>query len=351
MKPLDKSTVISISTGTIFKMLAIAAVLTFLWYVKEIVIMLVLGVFLAALIEPAVNWLHRRKIPRAISVIGLYVIIFAVLAVSLILLIPPFVEQITSLAKNFTNLSGSFADAFSRLSAFGAQYGLSEGINASLASLQSGINGIVGGLFGAIAGVVGGIAALVIILVLAFYIVIEEDAWRRLFRRVAPDEYQPYLSQMFGKMQMKMGLWLRGQLLLMLVVGVTSFIGLLILGVPYALVLALFAGLMEMVPYAGPTLSAIPAVIIAFSDSPLKAATVFLLYVIIQQIENNVLVPKIMQKVTGLNPIVSIVALLIGFKLGGIAGAALSIPIATMGSVFVYDVFREVEANNDSPHV
>ncbi len=351
MKSLDKSTVISISTGTIFKLLAIAAVLTFLWYIKEIVVMLILGVFLAALIEPAVDWLHRRKIPRAISVIGLYVIIFAVLAVSLILIIPPFVEQITGLSRNFADLSGSFSDAFSRLVAFGAQYGLSEGINASLASLQSGINGIVGGLFGAIAGVVGGIAALVIILVLAFYIVIEEDAWRRLFRRVAPDEYQPYLSQMFGKMQMKMGLWLRGQLLLMLVVGVTSFIGLLILGVPYALVLALFAGLMEMVPYAGPTLSAIPAVIIAFSDSPLKAATVFLLYVIIQQIENNVLVPKIMQKVTGLNPIVSIVALLIGFKLGGIAGAALSIPIATMGSVFVYDVFREVEANNDSPHV
>ena len=86
-----KSTVISISTGTIFKLLAIAAVLTFLWYIKEIVVMLILGVFLAALIEPAVDWLHRRKIPRAISVIGLYVIIFAVLAVSLILIIPPFV--------------------------------------------------------------------------------------------------------------------------------------------------------------------------------------------------------------------------------------------------------------------
>lgn len=343
MKGADKSTVISISTGTIFKILIIAVVLAFLWYVKEIVVMLVLAVFLAALIEPAVNWLHRRKIPRALGVVGLYIIILTILIVSLILIIPPFVEQVSQLSTNFADISNSVSDSVGKLMAFGQEHGFADGIAASLQSLQQGVNGFVGGLFGAITGVIGGLAALVVILVLAFYIVLEEDGWRRLFRRLAPDEYQPYLTQMFGKMQMKMGMWLRGQLLLMLVIAVASYIGLTILDVPYALVLALFAGLMEMIPYAGPTLSAIPAFVIGFSESPIKGFMVLMLCVIIQQIENNVLVPKIMQKVTGLNPVVSIVALLIGFKIAGIAGAALSIPIATMASVFVYDVFKELE--------
>lgn len=343
----DKSTVISISTGTIFKILIIAAALGFLWYVKEIVIMLVLAVLLAALIEPAVNWLHRRKIPRALSVIGLYIIIFTILIVSLILIIPPFVEQVSQLATNFSDISASISQSIGQIKAFGQEYGLTQGVTASLQSLQGGVNDFVGNLFSALTGVIGGLAALVIVLVLAFYMVIEEDGWRRVFRRLAPDEYQPYLTQMFGKMQVKMGMWLRGQLLLMLVIGVTSYIGLTILDVPYALVLALFAGVMEMIPYAGPTLSAIPAVVIGFSESPVKAGMILLLYVVIQQIENNVLVPKIMQKVTGLNPIISIVALLVGFKIAGVAGAALSIPLATMASVFVYDVFRELEEGRE----
>ncbi len=340
-KLAEKSTVISISTGTIFKVIVIALALGFLWFVKEIVVMLLLAVLLASLIEPAVNWLHRRKIPRALSVLGLYIIIFALLAVSLILIIPPFVEQITQLSTNFGDVSTSISQWIGKAVAIGQQYGLAEGVQTSLQSLQGNINGLIGNVFSTISGIVGGVAALVIVMVLAFYIVIEEDAWRRVFRRVAPDEYQPYLTQLFGKMQTKMGMWLRGQLLLMLVIGIASYIGLLILGMPYALVLALFAGLMEMVPYAGPTISAIPMVLIGFSDSPLKALMVLLLCIIIQQVENNILVPKIMQKVTGLNPIVSIVALLIGFKVGGVAGAALSIPIATLVSVFVYDVFKE----------
>lgn len=339
-KPNDKLMTISVATGTIFKILIIGVAIAFLWFVKEIVVMLVLAVLLAALIEPSVNWLHRRKIPRSIGVIGIYVILFAAVVVSLILIIPPFIEQLTQLSKNFSDISASITNSVNRLVAIGAQYGFSQGVTTALTSIQTGVNGFISGIFDSISGLVGGIATFVLVLVLAFYIVIEEDVWRRLFRRLAPDEYQPYLAQMFTKMQNKMGAWLRGQLLLMLVIGVVSYIGLLILGVPYALVLALFAGLMEMVPYAGPTISAIPAVLIGFAVSPIKAAMILILYVVIQQMENTFLVPKIMQKVTGLNPVVSIIALLVGFKVGGVPGAMLSIPVATMASVFVYDVFR-----------
>jgi predicted PurR-regulated permease PerM len=123
------------------------------------------------------------------------------------------------------------------------------------------------------------------------------------------------------------------------VIGAAVYIGLLILGVPYALLLGLIAGLLEIIPYAGPILSSVPILIIAFSVSPIKGFASLVLIIAIQQIENNILVPKIMQKATGLNPIISIVAMLVGVKFGGLVGALLAIPVATMLSVAVEELF------------
>jgi predicted PurR-regulated permease PerM len=196
-------------------------------------------------------------------------------------------------------------------------------------------------VFTTIWGVIGGLAALLVVLVLAFYIVVEDDRARKYFKNLAPVEYQPYISQLIGKMQTKMGAWLRAQIILGLIVGVAVYIGLSLLGVKYALLLALMAGLFELIPYAGPVLSLIPAVLISFVQSPIKGLFVIILYLVVQQLENNILVPKIMQKVVGLNPVVSIVAMLIGWKLGGVLGAILAIPVATMAAVLLEDLFEE----------
>jgi len=126
---------------------------------------------------------------------------------------------------------------------------------------------------------------------------------------------------------------------LCLVIFVLSYIGLLILGVKYALMLALIASITELVPYIGPIIGAIPAVVLAFAQSPMLAVFVVALYYGIQLVENNILTPKIMEKAVGINPIISIVALLVGFKVAGVVGAILSIPVATAVSVFVKDVF------------
>ncbi len=339
----SKYTTISISTGTIFKVLIIGLVLLFLWHIKEIVVILLLALMLSALIEPSVSWLHHKKIPRSLGVIGIYIILLAVLAISFILIIPPFVEQFQQLLNNFSSISVKISETINRVVIFGQQHGIEQDITQTFDELRDSVGSLLGNVFSTITGIVGGVFTFFIILVLSFYIVVEEDAWRRLFRRLAPDEYQPYLTQLFSRMQTKIGLWMRGELMLMLAIFVTTYIGLTILGIPYALVLALFAGILEIVPYAGPTLSAIPAIMIALAESPFKAVMTVLLFVIIQQIENHILIPKVMQKVTGLNPIVSITALLIGFKLAGIAGAALAIPVATMASVVVYDVFKMEE--------
>src|SRR3989339_705825 len=181
------------------------------------------------------------------------------------------------------------------------------------------------------------LAAVFIVLVLSFYMVVDEERMRKYFRSLAPIEYQPYVAHLMKKMSRKMGEWLRGQIILGLIVGVAVYVGLTFLGVKYALVLALIAGLLEVIPYVGPIISLVPAGIIGFAQSPFVGLAVVILYLVIQQLENNVLVPKIMQKVTGLNPIISILALLVGLKAGGLAGAVLAIPLAMMGGVILED--------------
>jgi len=129
-----------------------------------------------------------------------------------------------------------------------------------------------------------------------------------------------------------------------LTIFVLDFVGLWILGVKYALILALIAGITEFIPYLGPILGAIPAVFLAFTQSPILALFTAILFFIVQQLENNLLVPKIMEKAVGLNPIVSIVALMIGFSIDGVVGALLSIPIATAATVIIEDLLHKKHA-------
>ncbi|PJA45481.1 hypothetical protein CO174_02945, partial [Candidatus Uhrbacteria bacterium CG_4_9_14_3_um_filter_50_9] len=198
------------------------------------------------------------------------------------------------------------------------------------------------GFFSTVTSFVGGAAALLIILVLTFYMVAEEEGFGTSVQYLVPVEYQPYMKLLLKKLKRKMGAWLRGQLILSLMVGVLVYVGLSILGIKYALLLALLAAVLEIVPYVGPVLSVIPAMIVGFAISPTLGVSIMVLYVIIQQIENHVLVPKVMQKVTGLHPVLSIVALLVGLKIAGVPGAIFSIPLAMMIVVVLEDLFKDV---------
>ncbi len=335
----DKPHAITVSTWTILKVLLILVSIGLLWMLRDVVAILFVALLLSALIDPFADWFAKRHIPRGIAVLIVYAILLGIAAATLILLIPPLVTQVQQLVSNLAIMYGEAIKSFTQLQTISVQYGFGDNFQASLQALQEGVGRSLSSVFSTISGFFGGIAAFVIVLVLTFYMVVEEDAARRFFKNLAPEEYQPFLASLFNKMQKRIGSWLRGQLVLGLVIGTAMYLGLTILGVPYALVLALLAGLLEIIPYAGPMLSAIPTLLIAFSISPLKGLMVGILILVIQQIENNLLVPKIMQKATGLNPIVSIVALLVGIKLGGFVGALLAIPIATMVAVAIEELF------------
>jgi len=338
---MKTSSTISISTGTFLKAVFIALAVWFLWYVRDVVVIFLVSLLLAALIDPFADWFSKRHVPRALAVVIVYIVLLSLLALVFVGLTPVIVEQFGQLMSNLSGYSKDVTDTISRFQTFSAQHGFQQNLVESLDSLQKGIADSFGSVFSTVKGFFGGLATLVIILVLTFYMVAEGDKMQKYFKSLAPVEYQPFVTELMKKMQFKIGAWLRGQLILGFVVGIAVFIGLSVIGVKYALLLALIAGLFEIVPYVGPIFSMIPAAIIGFGHSPLMGIAVIVLFWLVQQLENHLLVPKVMQKVTGLNPVVSIIALLVGVKVGGIVGAIFAIPLATIVVVILEEVFKD----------
>ncbi|MFH1194027.1 MAG: AI-2E family transporter [bacterium] len=335
-----------ISITAILKVVAVILALLFLYVISDIVVIFIVAFILATLIYPAADWCAKKRIPRAIAVLLVYLVLIGLIALIVTLLIPPLVEQSGQMFSNLFEFTDSFIKRIEPLKNIIINNDLMQGGTNPLASLEASLPKAISGVFSTVTGVLGGVVSFVLILVLAFYMVIEGDALKKFFRSIAPERYQPHLVGLFTRAEHKMGLWLRGTLILGLIVGILVYVGLLILGVKYALVLAILAGILEMIPYLGPPVSAIPAVILAFSQTPAKGLLVMILYVIVQQLENHILAPKIMQKATGINPVVSILSFGIGFKVAGVLGALLAIPVATAATVFITDFIELQKKKN-----
>ncbi len=329
---------LDISVATFFKALAIVVSVYFVYRVLDVLALVFVAIIFATALEPAVNWMNRNRIPRALAVLVLYLVIFLVLSLIVVLMVPPLVDQITELAKSFPYYYERLLSAFSYVSGTGHDQ-VAAGMQQNLQNLGSNLAQATSSLLSTVIGIFGGILQFIVLLTIAFYLVIEEDGIVRFVRSITPSAYQPYVMQLMRRLKQKLGSWLRGQLLLMLIIGVLTYVGLALLGAKYAMVLALWAGITEIVPYVGPIIGAIPAIFLALSVSPLQALLITALYVVVQQLENNIIVPMVMRRTVGLNPIITIIAIAIGAKLGGVMGAVLSIPVAVSLGVFLSDFF------------
>lgn len=331
----DKSVHIEITTSSILKVLLVIAIIWFAYIIRDILLIVFLALILASILEPSVNWLHRKKIPKGAAVIGMYAILILILSGIITVLVPPISQQ-------FSQLSTNFSRAWDTLvSLLGPGSALPESVSAQFqdvtAFFESQLPRATGGIFSTVSGILGSIISFFIVLVITFYFLVEESGLKRMIRSIVPAQYQPYLYRLLIRIQNKLGLWIRGQLILSLIVFVMVYVGLLLLQVEYALVLALLAAVLEFIPYIGPLVAGFFAVFLTIFTSPFKALLIVVLYFVIQQVENHILVPKIMQKTIGLNPIISIIALLIGARIGGVVGIIIAIPVVTAVSVFIKD--------------
>jgi len=332
---------INISTGTILKTIFLFVALYLLFLVKDILIILFVSLILASALDPWVDWMEKRKIPRGIGIIFIYLAMLSVISFIVYSIIPPIIKEASDLVEKFPH----YVEKIFYFKESISQYGLLDNLRENLGTISSNLRGAAGGVFSTVSGIFGGIFSFFLVLVITFYMVTEENALKKLIWSVVPGSHQVYAMQLVNRMQRKIGLWLRGQLILNFVIFLMTYIGLAwFFKMDYALVLALIAGVTEMVPYLGPILGAVPAVFLAFTQSPMLGLMVAVFFYIIQLTENNILVPKVMEKTVGLNPIVSISVLMIGFQLAGVMGALLSIPVATAVSVFLEDIFEHKKA-------
>jgi predicted PurR-regulated permease PerM len=217
--------------------------------------------------------------------------------------------------------------------------------------VQSLLGGGDGAVFSRTLGVFSGLFGFITVLVVSFYLVVaDQNGMKELVRPLVPAAKRDMVIRLLNKIQRKMGMWVLGQLALSVAIFVMSFVALSLLGIKYALVLALVAGLLEVVPYIGPFLSAVPAFFFALIQSPALAVAVVVLYVVIQKTEGYVLVPKIMHKAVGTSPLVVVLSLLIGFKLAGVVGLLLAVPLA--GAILtVLEEFRGEGADSKEAEI
>jgi predicted PurR-regulated permease PerM len=277
-----------------------------------------------------------RRFPRWVAILVLYLVMIGAVTGIGFMIVPPLVDQ----ARQLWTAAPAMLE---RGQAFLIQKGL---LGAPIQwrdvveqAPAGGGTEAVGTVFGAIAGVLGGLFGLLTILILTFYLLVESDGLHQAFLRLFPGRDRARVADVSREITIKVSAWLGGQLLLGTIIGITSALGLWLLGVPYFYVLALLSAIGELIPVVGPILAAIPAVAVASTVSLQKALLVVIFFVVQQQFENHVLVPKVMQRQVGISPVVVILALLIGGQLLGILGAILAVPTAAMLQVVVSELW------------
>lgn len=308
--------------------LAIAAVVGvyFLYRVQTIVISVLFSVIVMAALRPSVKWMVRRlKFPKVLAIFVLYGLFIALISLIVGLILPP-------LFRELPHFIDTLALPPYLVKLYEASAGNWAGLNLSPSDLSSLIPQI-GTSFGAIYGVVSstfsGVFTFMTVLVMSSYMMIDRDNLHMKVIWVTREKKHIAMAkQLVDDIEYQLGGWVRGQLALMLIIGVVTYIGLRLLHIPYALPLAVAAGLLEVLPNLGPTIAAIPAIIIAYITlGPAMAGFTLLFYILVQQFENNLIVPKVMKDNADVNPLTTIILILIGVELGGVVGALLSIPI------------------------
>jgi predicted PurR-regulated permease PerM len=300
--------------------------LWFLWLVRDIILLLLISLILASAMEPLVDVLHAKKVPRVLSLFVVYLIFIGVGGLVIFSIIPPVIQQTRILQANLPQYGQALQSQFGGLD-----------VQSFFQSLVSGFNGgnVVQSTFGVFNGALNAIAVVVI----SVYLVAEEKGMKTFVSSLLPEKHHEFALNLIIKIQKKMGGWVLGQIIISFGIFLFTYVGLLLLHVQYALVLALLSGLFEIVPYIGPFLSAIPAMFIGFIQAPSLAIWVAVLYLLVHEVEGYILVPKIMEKTTDTSPLLTLVALMIGYELAGIIGLVISVPIATALTVTVKELW------------
>ncbi len=334
-------TTFSITSGTIIRTILLLTGAALIWYLRELVLIVLTSIVIASAIEPAAVSLMRHKVPRVMAVLSVYLMFFGMFFGVVFFLLPPVLDEtaamLTSVPSYLESISsmgtGSITETRTLLNDFS--------LRQTATDTNSFLSGISGDFLLTMSVIFGGLLSFVLIVVFSFYFAINERGIEEFLRVITPVQHENYVIGLWNRSRKKIGLWMQGQFLLAILIGTLTYLGLTILGIQYALVLAVIAGVMELIPVFGPILAAIPAIAVALSGGGVPIALVVAaLYIIIQQFENHLIYPLVVTKVVGVPPMLVILALLIGAKMAGILGIILSVPLAAVAQELFADMGR-----------
>ena len=325
--------------------LALSLVVGGLWLlsrITRIVILVLLAVILAYALEPVLSRLEARRIPRWVAVLGVYALGMLVLGLAGFLLIRPLATQASQLV---VQLPGYFDHVNSALTNLASAYGIQVPTAAAnksslLAAVQGALSQFLTQALNLVTTIVGFLVDVVLVLFLAFWFMVDGRRFRNVFAALFPAEQQSKVQFVEDTVSQVLGGYIRAQLTMALVIGVSAGLGCFVLGVPYPVVIGLFAFFFELIPMVGPILGSVPAILIAaFQPFPL-VVWVALFFAVMQLVENNLLAPRISGKAVGLHPAVAVVALLIGAEIGGIWGALFAVPTVAVFSILLSAIWK-----------
>ncbi len=345
--PEFKNTSISIDTATILKVILWGAFAWALYYLRDIALIVLTAIVIASAIEPGVRFFVKRKIPRVFSVVIIYVVVAIFAGALLLSVLPLLLTQISTVVSNIPHYLSQINDIIPLLDESILQNyvpivsQIAENISnpSFLTAVNTSISGVSGNVLSSAGLIASNVLNLLLIVVLSFYFSVTEDGVGNFLRIITPLRYEAYVSDLWKRTKEKIGAWMQGQLLLAVLVGLMVYIGLLLGGVKHALLLAILAATLELIPVFGPVLAAIPAVMLTLLDKGVGGAFgVFLWYLLVQQFENNLFYPLVVKKIVGISPLIVILALVVGAKLGGFLGIILSVPVSVLMVEFLDDL-------------
>jgi predicted PurR-regulated permease PerM len=322
---MENKQIIFLSWSSIFKVFAVAFLFYLIWFLKDVITWFVLALLLSFLLNPIINFFHRLKIPRIIATIIVYFTLVAVISY-IIYFSVPFI--ITEIQKFSVTLPMHITKASPFLERLGIeiQYDLQLLTKNLLERTQQ----ISAGVFGAISIVFGGMFSTFFILSMAFFISLEEQAMTKFLVLVFPKKYEETVIEIYKDCQRKVSGWIGARLIISIIIGIATYILLIILDIQYAFILSILACILNFIPYLGPVITGVILIIFALITSIWwKVIIIAIVFTIIQQLDGNVITPILTNKIIGLPPIFVLLAIIIGGPLFGLVlGAILSIPLA-----------------------
>jgi len=326
---------VSITAGTVVKALLVGAAFWLLYILRDLALVVIAAVVIASAIEPFTRWFMRYRFPRTLAVLVIYALFLAALFGLLYFFLPPLLEDVSGVLYNLSRYVETISVSPSPLTTgitgdgIVAEISRDFSVERALDETRTFLSALSTGFFQTVSIIFGGVFSFVLIIVLSFYLAMQEKGIEDFLRLVTPLRHEAYILDLWQRSQRKIGLWMQGQLLLGFIMGVLVFLGLNILGVKYTLFLAVLTAVFELIPLFGPKIAAVPAVLIGFLGGPTLGLMVLGLYVIVDQFESHLIYPLVVRKVVGISPILVILALVIGGQLAGFLGVILAVPVAT----------------------